>query len=116
MTDSIDVDWNQAAWQEFIRDPAGEIGTDVLAPIGEAVAAEAKARALKRTGRMAREIFSRVGSDADGLYVDVVSPARDPETGFPYPVVHEGRRVRDEVPHRSLLPALDDLSAIVDGL
>lgn len=107
------IEWDTTQVDHFLKDPNGELGVTLMRALGEVVTAGAKRRALRRTGRMASEITFTVGRDEAGVYTDVLSPARDPRTGFPYPIVHEGRKVRDRRPHRSLRPALRDIRKIV---
>jgi len=109
------VEWDLAQLAEFERNPDGELGRGLMEVIGQGVEDAAKRKALRRTGRMADAITHEVGSDADGLYADIISPATDPKTGFPYPVTHEGAKVRDRRPHRSLRPALDEIPHIIGG-
>lgn len=102
-----DVQWNDVEYVRMLHDVFGPLGP-MLNRAGAIVMAGAKRRALKRTGKMAAEIFYQVGSDATSVYVDVRSPVQSKE-GFPYASVHEGKHVRDRRPHRSLKPALNDL-------
>jgi len=107
------IEWNLLETEEFFHNPDGELGRSLMRALGEVVVAGAKRRALKRTGRMQREITYRVGTDEISVYTDVISPATDPRShNFPYPVVHEGKKVRDRRPHRSLRPALNDIKKI----
>lgn len=106
------IDWDESQVRHFLADPDGELGRDLMAALGEIVLAGAKRRALRRTGRMVGAMRSEVGRDETGVYADIISPVQDPETGFPYAIVHEGRKVRDRRPHRSLRPALRDIRKI----
>lgn len=106
---NLQVRWYESRRRRFFDEPEGEVGRKILARAGRIAAEGAKRRALKRTGRMAEGIDYAVVK-LDGKLVCVVySGAVDPKTGFPYPVVHEGRHVRDRRPHRSLQPALKDI-------
>jgi hypothetical protein len=112
-----DLQWDNFAYAAFFDNPEGPIG-DLFHRLAEIVLAGARARCEKRTGRMAAAMRFDVFDDAQGLYADVSSPVRSPGpgrrmTGFPYAVVHEGRRVRDRRPHRSLKPALNDIKKIL---
>ncbi len=106
------IDWDESQVREFLNSPNGELGRTLMAALGEIVLAGARRRALRRTGRMAAAMRTQVGRDEAGVYTDVISPVQDPRTGFPYAVVHEGRKVRDRRPHRSLRPALRDIRKI----
>lgn len=115
MPDDIRVDWDEAALHDLTHNPDGELGQTAMRTIGEVVTAGAKRRALKRTGRMRDEIHYEVGADEYGLYADIISPATNPDDGFPYPLMHErSGKVRDRRPHRSLRPALKDVK-LLDG-
>jgi hypothetical protein len=118
------LDWDEAALFEFEHNPDGELGITLMHLIGEVVVAGAKKRALVRKdrypggspiGQMRAEIRYHVGTDAGGLYCDIISPATNPDDGFPYPLMHEGKKVRDRRPHRSLRPALRDIKYIEVG-
>ncbi len=100
------IDWDDVQIAEWMADPSGELGTKLMAKLGEVVLRGAKRRALRRTGRMAAEMYTVVGRDEHGLYADVVSPVF-------YARFHEGKRVRDRRPHRSLRPALRDIRKIL---
>jgi hypothetical protein len=107
-----DVELDQTVIAEMFRNPEGPL-RGVMERCGGIVEIGAKRRVEKRTGRSAAEIHAGpVAVDDRGLYIDVISPARAPKTGFPYPTVHEGRRVRDRRAHRSLKPALNDLKKL----
>ena len=108
------IDWDETQVRHFMADPNGELGRTLMEALGEIVLAGAKRRALRRTGRMVNAMRSEVGGDEAGVYTDVISPAVNPKTGFPYPYVHEGptRVLRDRRPHRSLRPALRDIRKI----
>lgn len=75
----------------------------VVQAVGEAVAARARERAARRTGRMADSIRSEPGRDAIGPYADVsVGPfyssyvewgtSEDPARPFFRPALEEARR------------------------
>ena len=108
------IDWDETQVRRFLAEPNGELGRTLMAALGEVVLAGAKKRALRRTGRMVDAMRSEVGGDELGVYTDVISPAVNPKTGFPYPYTHEGptRILRDRRPHRSLRPALRDIRKI----
>ena len=108
------IDWDESQVRHFLADPNGELGRTLMEALGEIVLAGAKRRALRRTGRMVDAMRSEVGGDELGVYTDVISPATNPKTGFPYPYLHEGptRVLRDRRPHRSLRPALRDIRKI----
>jgi hypothetical protein len=107
-----DVEIDEAAVAAMFRDPDGPL-RPIMERCAGIVVLGAKRRAEKRTGTMAAEIeISGPGLDDRGMYIDVISPARAKKTGFPYPTVHEGRRVRDRRAHRSLRPALNDLKKL----
>jgi hypothetical protein len=108
------LEWDESEVKRFLAEPDGELGRTLMTAVGELVVKGAKRRALRRTGRMADEITFRVERDDEGLFTGIYSPARNPETGFPYPIVHEGRTeiIRDRRPHRSLRPALKDIRHI----
>jgi hypothetical protein len=105
LSPDVIIDWDDAQLAEFIRDPNGELGIHLMDYLGDIVVAGAKRRALKRTGRMASEIHKQLGTDAAGVYADIISPVY-------YARFHEGRKVRDRRPHRSLRPALNDVKKI----
>jgi len=107
----VEVTFNPAVLYGMTHSPRG-VGAVVCSAAGRTVAAGAKRRALRRTGRMADEITWRLVIGAEGVSVQVISPARDPKTGFPYPIVHEVRHPRDRRPHRSLVPALADIARV----
>jgi len=106
------LQWDEAELEVMFGDREGALH-GLMDAIGEIVTLGAKRRAERRTGRMAAEITYVVGEDPAGVYVDIMSPALAPKTGFPYPVVHEGRKVRDRRPHRSLRPALLDIKRLL---
>jgi len=99
------LDLNERELRDLLTDPSGPVARDLLVDVGEIVTAGAKRRARVRTGRMRSEIHYEVGRDDRGLYVDIVSPARNRADGFPYPVVIESKRRKK----RSLRPALRDI-------
>jgi hypothetical protein len=107
------IEWNQIEVERFLHDPNGELGRGLMAKLGEVVLAGAKRRALRRTGRMANEMFFKVDTDARGVYTDIISPAQNEKSGFHYPLMHERKKVRDRRPHRSLRPALADIRKIL---
>lgn len=102
------IEWDDAQVAEWLADPNGDLGEQLMDRLGAVVAAGAKRRALRRTGRMASEIHHVLGRDESGLYADIVSPVF-------YARFHEGRKVRDRRPHRSLRPALRDIRRILTG-
>jgi hypothetical protein len=109
----IAIEWHPAEFDEFCRNPRGPLGRDLMDVIGAGITERAKAKALRRTGRMADEIHYEVSADEISMYADIISPAVNPQTGFPYPVTHEARKVRDRRPHRSLKPALDEIQDVI---
>jgi Bacteriophage HK97-gp10, putative tail-component len=106
------IEWDETQVHRFLAEPNGELGRDLMEALGQVVEDGAKRRALRRTGRMQAAIMHEVGADTAGVYVDIVSPVQDPRSGFPYATVHEGSKVRDRRPHRSLRPALRDIRTI----
>jgi hypothetical protein len=113
-TGPVLIEWDLEQVRRFIDDPNGELGITLMTALGETVLKGAQKRALRRTGRMAREMRYEVGNDGVSVYTDVISPAQDPRShNFPYPIVHEGKKVRDRRPHRSLRPALRDIRQIL---
>ncbi len=106
------IDWDESQVRQFLASPNGPLGRDLMDALGQIVEAGAKRRALRRTGAMQAAITHVVGADAAGVYTDIISPVQNPKTGFPYAIVHEGRKVRDRRPHRSLRPALRDIRKI----
>jgi hypothetical protein len=110
---AVVIEWDELAYQDFLRNPTGPLGYELMDRLAEVVLAGAKARALRRTGNMIDAMTYELGSDEFGMYADIISPVQDPKTGFPYAMVHEGKRVRDRRPHRSLRPALADVRNIL---
>jgi hypothetical protein len=107
------IEWDEAEVSHFLADPNGPLGEGLMHALGAIVRDGAKKRALRKTGRMADEMTYRVGRDEAGVFTDVYSAATDPRShNFPYPIVHEGRKVRDRRAHRSLRPALRDIKNI----
>lgn len=112
-----DINWDIAALDGLLNNPDSELGRAFRDRIAGPVAARAKVLAKKRTGRMAAELRVADGAiDADGVYFDVVSPAQNPRTGFPYPIMHERLKTHDKVPQPSLRPAVESVPEIADGL
>jgi len=107
------LDWDDIALDAFLNDPDGPIGRDLFVTLAETVLKGAKSRAERRTGAMADAMTYELGRDEAGLYADVISPVLSPGRNFPYAIVHEGRKVRDRRPHRSLRPALQDIRHIL---
>lgn len=106
----VEFDWDEATVKRWIADPNGPLGTVLMQRLGDIVLAGAKRRALRRTGRMADSMYADVGVEDGKVVARIVSPATDPRShNFPYPIVHEGRKVRDRRQHRSLRPALRDI-------
>jgi hypothetical protein len=105
------IEWDPYALKNF-QDNAHGPFSPALRALGEIVTRGAKARAEVRTGRMRSEITYVLHSEPGGCSVEIISPAVNPADGFPYPIVHEGRHVRDRRPHRSLRPALMDVYKI----
>jgi hypothetical protein len=106
------LQWDEAELAAEFDDREGVL-KGLMTAIGEVVVLGAKRRAERRTGTMQRDIAYAVLEDEAGIYVDIYSPARAPKTGFPYPIVHEGKKIRDRRPHRSLRPALTDIKKIL---
>jgi hypothetical protein len=111
----VTVEWDDSQVRKWLHDPNGDLGRELMDVLGRHVLEGAQRRALRRTGRMVAAMRYEVGSDAAGVYADVISPVRNPETGFPYAMVHERRKPRDRRPHRSLAPALNDIRHILSG-
>jgi hypothetical protein len=111
----ITIVWNPAGLADLIYNPDGPL-SEFLHAAGKIVTAGAQARALVRTGKMRDEITYELARSAKGCYVSIVSPATNPATGFPYPLVHESAHPRDRRPHRSLVPALGDIAKITESL
>lgn len=107
------LQWDDFTLEEFLSSPEGPIGEELFRVLAQAVLAGAKSRAERRTGRMIDAMTYQLGRDEQGLYADVISPVLSPGRGFPYAIVHEGRKVRDRRPHRSLRPALQDIRHIL---
>jgi len=116
------LEWSEIEVARFTRDPSGPLGVDLMEACARVVLAGARRRALRQTGDMISAMRAEVGSDGLGLYADVISPvqSRKPSSyqqrtgqGFPYAIVHEGKKVRDRRPHRSLRPALRDIRTIL---
>jgi hypothetical protein len=107
------LDWDDRKLDHYLNDPTGEIGVELVDKLGAVVLAGAKRRALRRTGAMASAMRYRVIREDGELYAVIESPVQNKETGFPYAVVHEGKKVRDRRPHRSLRPALRDIRKIL---
>jgi hypothetical protein len=80
---------DEAALQVITRSPAGPVGV-YMARGAQVVASAAKGLALVDTGKMKSMIDWQIGSDGDGIYADVSSPARS-DRGYPYPLVIEFR-------------------------
>jgi hypothetical protein len=66
-----DVQWDQAAWQAWLRDPAGPVMTDLLPRLGARCTALAQAKYHRRTGVTADSIHYKVDSDSQGPFCDV---------------------------------------------
>src|SRR5258708_11961640 len=99
--------------EKFYGDPLGPLGEELIGRLGEVVLEGAKRRALHKTGRMEEAMYSVLGEDELGLYADIISPVQNPQSGFPYAIMHEARKIRDRRPHRSLVPALRDIRNIL---
>jgi len=108
------IEWNPLEVDLYLKEPNGPLGEGLMHALGAIVAEGAKRRALRRTGKMADEMTFTVDRDEIGVYTDVYSAARS-DAGFPYPIVHEGAKVRDRRAHRSLRPALRDIRNIETG-
>jgi hypothetical protein len=108
------VEVDHLALAAFLDNPHGTLALDVMTPIAEVVKNGAKRRAEVRTGRMRDSCRYSIAHDEAGVYADVGYTAVN-DKGFPYPLVHEDRRVRDRRPHRSLRPALNDVTGFLGG-
>jgi hypothetical protein len=108
LSQEVVLEWDDVQVAGWLNDPNGDLGLQLMARLGETVTAGAKRRALKRTGRMAAGIHYVVGRDRQGVYADVIRPVF-------YARFHEGAKVRDRRPHRSLRPALRDIRHILSG-
>jgi hypothetical protein len=109
----VTIEWDEAALRRYFDAPRGTVGRELIEVCGEAVAARARRLALRRTGKMAREITCEVTEGEGGPCAIISSPAVNEKTGFPYPKMHEGPRTRDRRPHRSLVPALNEVNRIL---
>lgn len=82
--------WNDRELNRLLRSESGPVAR-YLARAGEVGAQGAKRRAPvspdgshgRPSGYMRSHIGWQIGSDSEGLYVDIVSPAESPE-GYPY--------------------------------
>jgi len=109
----VTIEWNDSEVRDWLHDPNGDLGRQLMDVLGRHVLDGARRRALRRTGRMIAEMRYETGTDLQGVYTDVISPVRNPVTGFPYAIVHERKKPRDRRPHRSLAPALNDIRHIL---
>jgi hypothetical protein len=113
VTPGVEIEWDDAALHEFLNNPAGPLGVELMTRIGEVVAEGARHRQRVRTGNAQKHIgFRVVEVDIDGETVpaaEIYSGARDEKNNFPYPIVHEGAHPRDRRPHRALRPSLRDI-------
>jgi hypothetical protein len=109
------IEWDTSQVDRFLNDPNGELGEQLMRRLAEVVLAGAKQRALVRTGAMRAAMTYEIGRDEQGLHADIISPVQNPKTGFPYALVHEGKKIRDRRAHRSLKPALRDIRKILTG-
>jgi hypothetical protein len=66
-----DVQWDEATWQAWLRDPNGPVMAELLPRLGARCAASAQARYHRRTGATAASIHYRVNSDSQGPFCDV---------------------------------------------
>lgn len=84
------IEWNSPELNRILRSESGPVGR-YMGRVGEVVTQGAKRRASvsadgsngRPSGWMRSQIGWIVGTDAEGLYVDVQSPATTPE-GYPY--------------------------------
>lgn len=110
------IDWDESQVHQFLAEPNGELGRDLMQALGEIVLEGAKQRAQRwhggGTGRMVEAMRSVVSADEQGVYADIISPAQNPKSGFPYPITIEGRKIRARRTHRTLRPALRDIRKI----
>ena len=65
------VEWDEQAFQQWFRDPAGPVRADLMPRLGARTAALAKARYHRITGHTADSIGYEVGSDSQGPYCNV---------------------------------------------
>jgi len=109
----VELDWLESDVRRWTHDLNGDLAENLMRRLAEVVLAGAKRRALRRTGRMANAMTYDLVPGPNGVTARVISPALDPRShNFPYPIVHEGRKVRDRRPHRSLRPALRDIRKV----
>jgi len=59
-------EWDERAWQDWYRDPAGPVMRDLLPALGREVTAGAKARYHRITGHTADSIHYVVETDSQG--------------------------------------------------
>lgn len=113
----VRVEWDEAALRDLLESPTGPVAR-LLQRGGEIVTQGAKRRAPvsprgshgRPSGYGRSQIEWNAGSDSQGLYVDVSTPAESPE-GFRYMALQEiGGRFIPAQPH--LRPALDDLGQL----
>ena len=82
--------WDDSEFNEILESEHGAVGR-YMARVGEVVTQGAKRRAPvspdgsngRPSGYMRSKIGWLIGTDSDGLYVDVISPAETP-AGYPY--------------------------------
>lgn len=110
----LTVKLDQAAIEEFLRQPNGEVAAKMQAA-GDVVANGAKSRAPvsadgehgRPAGYLRSTITSDLEADSDGVFARVSSHALTPQ-GVDYGLIQEiGRRHAPAQPY--LRPALDDL-------
>ncbi len=84
--------WNREVAYELFESEGGPAG-DLMRRLGVEVAVVARARCRRRTGRTADLIHSAVGTDSQGLYVDVGTkyvgnflehPAKQMKRAYPF--------------------------------
>jgi hypothetical protein len=102
------IEWSAAEAHAFAGSPDSELGRTLMRAVGEVVLAGAKRRALRRTGKMIAAMRFEVDADEHGVFTAVISPVTNAK-GFNYALVHEDAHPRDRRPHRSLVPAMQDV-------
>ena len=109
-----DITWNDSALRDLLESEHSDVAR-FLNHAGEQVAQEAKRLAPvsprgsngRSSGYLRSAIGHQLGTDAEGVYVDIYSPATTP-TGQPYGLFQEvGTSRMSAQPH--LRPALDVL-------
>jgi hypothetical protein len=103
---AVQVVWNETAYDHYFRAETGEVGV-FMETLGTKVAEVARSLAPsshdgdhgRPAGYMRDKISSVITRDADGLRVDVISPATAPD-GYSYPLgVEVGTRAHEITAH-----------------